>query len=42
MNWKQKLGWFAVAVLAVAFLHQVCNYDPTWEKNQDLEAPDMR
>ena len=37
MNWKEKAGWFFGAVLAVAFMYSVCNYDPTWENNRDRE-----
>ena len=37
MSWKEKAGWLFGAVLAVVFLHQVCNYDPAWESNRDRE-----
>ena len=37
MSWKEKVGWFVGAVLAVIFIHQVCNYDPTREYHQDSE-----
>ena len=42
MSGKEKAAWLFGAVLAVAFMHQVCNYDPAWESKRERERQEIQ